>query len=240
MTKKEIIERGYIDQYVLGLTTEEENNEVERMANLYPEIQELINDARHRICSNFNRNLTQPALRSSLLTKRRVMLWSALVVSFFSIGFCFLCREHFYLQENYSMQCEQLAREQEKLTQLASFTRMASEQSNFLHAPATQRIKLKGVEKYPEAEVMVFHCENTGKMMLRVIDLPTLPEGQHYEVWAKQPGMENQMVGKLMPPIRYDSLYSLTPVLNCATLEMTSVDPYTMYSLPVCMATLAK
>ena len=138
------------------------------------------------------------------------------------------------------MQCEQLAREQEKLTQVASFNKMAIEQANFLHAPATQRIKLKGVKKYPEAEVMVFHCENTGKMMLRVIDLPNLPTGQHYEVWAQQPGKENQMVGKLMPPIRYDSLYPLSPVLNCATLEMTSVDPYTMFSLPVCMATLAK
>ncbi|HUR31094.1 MAG TPA: hypothetical protein VMZ69_06655 [Saprospiraceae bacterium] len=238
MTKKEIIERGYIDQYVLGLTTDEENSEVERMANLYPEIQERINDARHRICSNFNRNLTQPALRSSLLTKRRVMLWSALLVSFFSIGFCFLCKEHFSLQETYSMQCEQLAREQQKLTQLASFSKMANEQANFLHAPATQRIKLKGVDKYPEAEVMVFHCENTGKMMLRVIDLPELPSGQHYEVWSQEPGKESQMVGQLVSPIRYDSLYTLSPVLHCATLEMKSVDPYTMFSLPVCMATL--
>lgn len=240
MTKKELIDKGYIDQYVLGLTTDEENTEVERLAHLYPEIQFQINTARQRICSNFNRNLTQPALRSSLLTKRRVLLWSGLVVSFFSIGFCFLCKEHFLLQEDYTLQCEKLAREQAKVIQLASFSKMANEQSDFLHAPETKRVKLKGDEKYPEAEVMVFHCENTGKMVLRVIDLPVLQTGQHYEVWAHQAGSENIMVGQLQTPVRFDSLYALDPVLYCDGLEITGVDPYTMNSWPVCMATLNK
>ena len=236
MTRKELIERGFIDQYVLGLTTDEENVEVERLAHLYPEIQEQINSARQRICSNFNRNLTQPALRNSLLTKRRVILWCGLLVSFFSIGFCFLCREHFSLQENYTEQCEKLALEQAKVIQLASFSKQASEQANFLHAPATQRIKLKGAEQYPDAEVMVFHCENSGKMMLRVIDLPAIPDGHHYEVWAQQAGKENLMLGQLMPPVRFDSLYTLAPLLNYESLEIMSVDPYTMNSMPVCMA----
>jgi hypothetical protein len=240
VTKKELIERGYIDQYVLGLTTEDENTEVERLANLYPEIQHQINEARNRICSNFNRNLTQPALRSSLLTKRRVILWAGIVVSFFSIGFCFLCREHFTLQETYTQQCEKLAREQAKVIQLASLTQMATEQSDFLHSPQTHRIKLKGVDKYPEAEVMVFQSENTGKMMLRVIDLPVLPQGHYYEVWARQADKGNFRVGQLFPPVRFDSLYLLAPAANWTSLEITSIDPSTMTEIPVCMATIDK
>lgn len=238
MTRKELIEKGYIDQYVLGLTTELENTEVERLANLYPEIQELINESRTRIFSKFNRNLTQPALRSSLLTKRRVILWCGLLVSFFSIGFCVLCREHFSLQENLTMQREKLAREQAKVIQLASFSKMASEQADFLHAPGTERVKLKGCDNYPEAEVMVFHCENTGKMMLRIVDLPELNQGQHYEVWAHKPDREDILVGQLMPPLRYDSLYALAPVLDCDELLISSVDPFTMETLTVCMATM--
>ena len=234
MTRKELIEKGYIDQYVLGLTTDEENTEVERLANLYPEIQEQINVARHRICSNFNRNLTRPALRSSLLTKRRVLLWSALVVSFFSIGFCFLCREHFSLQENYTMQREQLVREQAKVTQLASFSRMTSEQSNFLNDSDTRRIKLKGTEDFPEAEAMVFYCEKTGKMMLRVIDLPDVSQGRRYEVLAHTDENSIVKVGELSVPVRFDSVYSLDPVSYWDTLEITSVDPYMMDSVSVC------
>jgi len=240
VTKKELFEKGYIDQYVLGLTSEEENIEIERLANLYPEIQEQINSVRTRICSSFNRNLTQPALRSSLLSKRRVILWAGLLVAFFSIGFFFLCREHYSLQENYTEQCEKLAREQQKVTQLASFTRMANEQANFLHAPGTHRVKLKGCDNFPEAEVMVFYCEDTGKMMLRVIDLPELAPDHHYEVWANEPEKEKYLVGQLLPPIRYDSLYTLEPALNCASLEIMSVDPYTMNFSSVCMATMNK
>ncbi len=240
MTRKELIEKGYIDQYVLGLTTEEENTEVERMANLYPEIQKQINDARNRIFSKFNRNLTQPNLRSSFLTKRRIILWCGLVIAFFSIGFCYLWQEHFSLQENYTVQREKLVREQAKVTQLAFFSRMASEQADFLHSPGTERVKLKGCDNYPEAEVMVFHCENTGKMMLRVIDLPMLPPGHRYEIWAQQHDNRDLLVGQIMPPVRFDSLYALDPVLDCRELHITSVDPYTMDTVSVCMATMNK
>ena len=238
MTRKELIEKGYIDQYVLGLTSEVENNEVERLANLYPEIQQKINEARHKICSSFNRNLTQPAIRNSMLTKRKVMLWAGMIVSLFSIGFCFLAREHFSLQQNYSMQCEELAREQAKATQLASMNRMAIEQSNFLHAPETHRIKLKGVEEYPEAEVMVFHSGKSGKMMLRVIDLPVLPVGQYYEVLAIQQDSTEVLLSRLEPPVRFDSLYNLSPLVNYESLKINSVDPNTMSSIPICAANL--
>ena len=238
MTRKELIEKGYIDQYVLGLTSEVENNEVERLANLYPEIQQKINEARHKICSSFNRNLTQPAIRNSMLTRRKVLLWAGMIVSLFSIGFCFLAREHFSLQQNYTMQCEELAREQAKATQLASMNRMAMEQSNFLHSSETQRIKLKGVEEFPEAEVVVFHGKNTGKMMLRVIDLPALPRGQYYEVIAGQQDSTEILLSRLEQPVRFDSLYSLLPLLNYQTLRINSVDPESMSSSPICTANL--
>lgn len=238
MTRKELIEKGFIDQYVLGLTTDDESAEVERIANLYPEIQTQINQARATICSKFNRNLTQPALRSSLMTKRRVIIWCGLLVSFFSIGFCFLCKEHFSLQEDYTVQCEQLAREHAKVIQLASFSKMASEQVDFLHSPGTQRIKLKGCDNYPEAEVMVFQCENTGKMMLRVIDLPRLDAGQHYDVLATQKDKSDILIGQLLPPIRFDSLYTLDPTLNCSSLEINLVDVETLATTPVCIATI--
>lgn len=236
MTKKELIEKGLIDQYVLGLTTEEESYEVERIAILYPEIQVQINEARQLIYTKFNRDLTQPAIKTSSTIKRRVILWAGLVVSFFSIGFCFLCRDHFTLQEDFTEQHEKLVREQAKVIELASFSKKVTEQALFLQSPGTQRIKLHGCENYPEAEVMVFQCENTGKKLLRVIDLPLLPEGRHYEVWAQQPDSMSTLIGQLKPPISFDSLYTLSPVTNCASLEITSVNPRTKASTPVCVA----
>jgi len=240
LTKKEIIENGWVEKYVLGLTSEEESSEVERLATLYPEIQENINITRNKIFSKFNRSLTQPALRKSFMNKRKMNILTIVIVSLFSLGFCFLAREHFSLQAIYSEQGRKLAQEQAKVNQLASFTQFASEQSDFLHCADTRRIKLKGCVASPNSEVMVFQSVKTGRMMLRVIDLPELPVGQHYEVWAQQPDQQDRLIGQLEPPLRFDSLYMLDAILYSSGLQITSIDPVTHKSLQVCLASLSK
>lgn len=239
MTRKEIIEKGYIQQYILGLTSEQESAEVERLALLYPDIQERINQARNEVCSSFNRNLTKPAMASSFLTKRRVLLWSAIIISFFSIGFGVLCREHLSLVHDYDRQARQLAMEQAKVSRLASFNKVASEDADFLHAIGTRRIRLKGCGKTPDAEVMVFRCVYTGKTKLRVIDLPELKAGDKYQVWMQHPEMPDKLIGELEAPLRYDSLYALEPVHKFSSLQITSMDPATNTARPVCLATTA-
>jgi hypothetical protein len=235
LTKKEILEGGWVEKYLLGLTTENESSEVERLAALYPEVQESINLSRNKICGTFNRNLTQPALRNTLMNKRRMMILTIAGVSLFSLGFCLLCREHFSLKNNYTIQSQKLALEQAKVSELVSQTK---ERSLFLHSATTKRIKLKGCGDFPDAEVMVFKCEKSGKMMLRVIDLPELPIGEHYQVWALQADQENRLIGELEPPLRFDTLYVLEPILNSSSLQINSIDPLTKKSMQVCLASL--
>ncbi len=240
MTKKELIEDGWIDKYVLGLTTEDESVEVERLASLYPELQEQINQARTKLLGTFNRSLTRPALRHSMLTKRRILMGSALLISIVLAGFAFLCREHFYLKEDYHTQYEKLAAEQAKVKRFANDSRKANERASFVNSATTKRIKLKGCESSPDAEVLVFHCKLSGKMMMQVVDLPELPSGQHYEVWAQHPELVDRKVGQLHPPVRYDSLYILDTALYYTSLQISSVDPVTRLSEPVCLATIKK
>jgi hypothetical protein len=240
LTKKELIEGGWIDKYILGLTSDEESQEVERIAALYPDVQDEINRSRSRICGKFNRNLTQPALRHSLLSKRRILYGAGISVVLLIGAMTFICREHFSLQRDFSYQSQMLAEKEAHVNQLASFSRMASEQSVFLHAPDTKRIKLKGCEPTPEAEVMVFQCGVSGKMMLRVIDLPELASGQHYEVWAHHHDDTRRLVGKIAPPLRFDSLYVLDTALHFTSLEINSVDPMTQESMPVCLASILR
>lgn len=240
MTKKELIEGGWIDKYILGLTSETESEEVERLANIYPDVQAQINRSRSQICGKFNRNLTQPALRSSFLTKRRVLYGSGLAVFVLMAGMAFLYQQHCLLRNNYVCQAQRLADDEEKLLQMSSFSKMSTERSNFLHAPHTQRIKLKGCASTPDAEVMVFQCKVTGKMMLRIIDLPELKSGQHYEVWAQSPGQDDRLLGKINPPVNLDSLYVLDTALHLSTLQISTMDPATMLSEPICMAAVSK
>ncbi len=239
MTKKEIIENGWVEKYVLGLTTEEESSEVERLASLYPEIQDSINTARNKICSKFNRSLTQPALRNSFMNKRKMMILTVTGVSLFSLGFCFLCREHFSLKKEYSARCVQLAQEQAKVNQLASATKLTSEHSCFLHSPDTRRIRLKGCDAYPDAEVVIFQDVKTGKMMLRIVDLPELKEGNYYEVWTQQDTKPDRLIGLLKPPLSYDSLYTMEPTVYSSGLVINSIDSVTHQPLPICLASLS-
>lgn len=238
LTKKELIEGGWIDQYVLGLTSEEESAEVERLAALYPDVQEQINQARHKVCGTFNRNLTRTAMRHSFLTKRKVITGSAVVVLLVLGGFAFLCKEHFTLRKDYHSQCEKLAQEQARAAELSSVSKKLTERAKFVNSNTTKRIKLKGCDAAPEAEVLVFHCKLTGKMMMQVIDLPVLPEGQHYEVWAHHPKHLDRKVGMIESPVRYDSLYVLDTVSQYTALQISSFDPVQLTSEPVCLATV--
>lgn len=240
MTKKELIEGGWIDKYILGLTSETESEEVERLANIYPDVQAQINRSRSQICGKFNRNLTQPALRFSFLTKRRVLYGSGLAVFILLTGLAFLYKEHCSLQDSYYSQAQRLADDEEQLIRLSSFSKMENERSLFLHAPQTKRIKLKGCAYTPDAEVMIYQCRMTGKMMLSVIDLPELKNGQYYEVWAQSPDQDDRLLGKIIPPIKVDSFYVLDSALHFNALQITTVDPGTMQSEPICMAAVSK
>ena len=240
MTKKELTEDGWIDKYVLGLTSEEESSEVERLALLYPEVQEQINASRQKICSNFNRNLTRPALRHSFLTKRRVLVGSGIVVLLALTGFAFMWLEHFSLIKTYNSQCAKLAEEQAKVDKFASATRKVTERSSFINSKTTDRIKVRGCESTPDAEVLLFKCRLSGKMMLQVVDLPPLPQGHHYEVWTLHSDSTDRMLGQIQPPIKYDSLYVLDAALHCSDLQITDVDPVNNISQAVCMASVRK
>jgi len=240
LTKKELIEGGWIDKYVLGLTSDIESDEVERLALLYPDVQGEINRTRGRICGKFNRNLTQPALRHSLLTKRRVLYVSGITVLLLLTGIAFLYKEHCSLKDSYHLQAQQLAEDEAKLTRFSSFSKIKNDRSVFLHAPQTNHIQLKGCDYTPNAEVMVFQCRMTGKMMLSVIDLPELKTGQYYEVWAQNPDQDDRLLGTILPPIRLDSFYILDTALHFKSLQITTMDPVTMQSEPICMAAVFK
>jgi hypothetical protein len=177
---------------------------------------------------------------SSFLTKRRVLLGSAAAVIIVLTGFAFLWQEHFSLRKNYFSQCEKLAEEKAKVDELSNVSRKVSERSIFINSSTTERIKVRGCESTPDAEVLLFQCKLSGKMMLQVIDLPQLPEGHHYEVWTQHADNTDRMIGVIEPPIKYDSLYVLDSALHFSSLQITDVDIINNSSEPVCMASVKK
>ncbi|MEP6647260.1 MAG: anti-sigma factor [Saprospiraceae bacterium] len=238
MTRKEIIENGWVEKYVLGLTSEQESSEVERLANLYPEIQDNINETRNKICGKFNRNLTQPALRDTMMNKRKMMTFTVIGVVIFSLGFAFLCREYFSLKAGYTEQGNILAIEEAKLYQMNAFAQSASDLSTFIHASDTKRIKLAGTALFRDAEAMVFRSDKSGRMLFRIVELPALSAGQSYEVWGKQRPKPDRLVGLIKPPLKYDLLYALDSMTFTTGLQVVRVDNDKNPAQVVCEAML--
>lgn len=237
LTKKELLEGGWIDQYILGLTTESESRDIERLAHLYPDVQEAINSARGRLCSSFNRGLTRPALRYAFLTRRNVLVAFVLVISVSLGTIAFLSRKHFSLWRDYRAQVDSLALARSQNLALTEETRHAVELSKFVNAENTKRIQLRGCEDVPDAEVVVYKCVLTGKMMLRVIELPRPPRDGYFDIWAHSAAGDKR-IGQLKPPIRYDSLYVLETAPVATSLVITAMDPVTGHSQPVCLHAL--
>ena len=236
MTRKELTDGGWIDKYILGLTSDQESHEVERLATIYPDVQEEINRARTQLCGKFNRGLTQPALRNRFVTKRRLLYGSALVIIILCGGLLWLWKAHFALQQEYQTQQDKLEEDEAKLTQFAALNRVAADNSEFLHKDDTKRIRLTGCGTTPDAEVMIFQCMESGKMKLRVIELPPLQRGHYFEVTALRGDTRHEKLGRIYAPVRYDSLYVLNASLPHEGLRIDMIDPASKSTTPVCLA----
>lgn len=240
LTRKELIEGGWIDKYILGLTSDEENHEVERLATIYPDVQEEINSARGRLCGKFNRSLTQPAMQNRFITKRRLLYGSGIVIFLLCAGLFWLWNEHFALKQEYISQREKLMEDEVRLSKFAALSKLAADNAAFLHADHTKRIRLMGCGSTPDAEVMVFQCQESGKMMLRVIELPDLERDQYFEVRGVQADQADELLGRLYAPVRFDSLYVLNASLASSTLQINVVDPVTQARVPVCLSAVSQ
>jgi hypothetical protein len=230
-----LIDGGWIDKYILGLTSEAESHEVERLATIYPDVQEEINRARTQICGKFNRGLTQPAMRTRFITRRRLIYGSAFVILLLSAGLFWLWNKHFTLKQEYLSQREKLEEDEARLSQFAALHRVAADNAEFLHKDDTRRIRLAGCGATPDAEVMIFQCMESGKMKLRVIELPELQRGNYFEVSAHHGDTMNEMLGRIYPPVRYDSLYVLNATVPSVALRIDMVDPETRSAVSVCL-----
>ncbi|MEO6132576.1 MAG: hypothetical protein ABIQ02_12055, partial [Saprospiraceae bacterium] len=80
----------------------------------------------------------------------------------------------------------------------------------------------------------------TGRMLLRIVELPSLPQGQYFEVWSEQKPKPDRLVGLIKPPLRYDILYTLDSMINASALLVKGVANAQGKSLVVCQASIVE
>lgn len=198
------MQSGLLEQYVLGLTTEEESAEVEQYAAIFPEVEEEINllrsamkhYAQEQIAQLDSKNEKSAASSptSSNTHSSPTSASHSRAIWFLAIGFLLsgVLSFHFYRQHrNSRVQMEHL-RSNIKNIQHAyqADLRDLNTQLEFLLHGHTHYLQLRGTPLSPRADVRVFWNEASQKAFLQVLYLPPLPKGKQYHIWA---GIEGEM-----------------------------------------------
>ena len=208
MLIKEFIESGILEQYVLGLTSDNERSEVERMVNAHPEIKTALEEIENSLetyaqlnaqplpehlakkilntvdsIQNDDADLSKPISQTKPGFNWPVVVLSGLFI--FSIISLFLLN-----QRNQSIQQKLDQTEAEMQIQLADCDNQKERldqveaQLRILRDASFYPVILKGTPKAPEAIAAVYWDEQNKQVYLDVRNLPPPPADKQYQLWA--------------------------------------------------------
>lgn len=202
MDIREYIESGILEQYVAGLLSDEENKEVDRMAEKHPEIyqeiiairasmnnysrstgrtpsSEILRKAQEEILNKKVAALRKPEETSESTSNKRfgidIFKIAATVLLLVSVGL-----NGFFFSEITSYRAQAIDAEN-RLNDL-------SNQVSFINSAANVKIPLNGLDVSPESYANVFINKNTRDVYIQVGKLPEPPKGHQYQLWADRDG----------------------------------------------------
>lgn len=196
MDKKRFLQSGLLEQYVLGLTTEEENEEVERYARAFPDIQSEIDLLRKAVrqyaeaevgLPKGNKQSERPRSnhRNSVPTAPSRGQWlAAACLALFGILGLF----YFYQAKSTEAELARLSGEfstfKEDCQDHQQDLRELERRLSFFQHNQTAFVYLNGTDRAPNLKVRVFWNEEEAEALLQVLSLPKQPRDKQYQIWA--------------------------------------------------------
>ncbi len=199
MNKEQFLETGLLEQYILGLTDEEETELVEKYLNQYPELKEKVQDAQQSL-EQYARQYAlrppeelrervvrevrhfEPATQSFSFDWRKWVSYAALIA--LTAGLFFsnraLQRNQNQLQKA-NLQLTECQREKNDLTESAAIAAFFSDQG-------TQTIYLGGSAPSGGEHAIAYWNIDDQKAFVNIADLPEPPEGKQYQIWVDVDG----------------------------------------------------
>lgn len=201
MEIKDIISSGLLEMYVTGLTTEQENTQVEFWKKQYPEVAQELSaieksleafafahsippavDLKSKIEQSIQSEFKIQPLSSGkvytispywkLLAAASVIL--LLVSGVLNYVYYNRLQDSIVAQENYR---QELFAQNDKVEQLnQNFTVIQSKYS--------EPVALHGLPAAPDAAAKIFWMKNTGDVYIDASNLPEAPEGMQYQLWG--------------------------------------------------------
>lgn len=218
MDKATFLKSGLLEQYVLGLTTQEEARMVEQFVARHPDIRqelETLQEAMEAYASQYVAS-PPPELRDQVIDLARatpsangggLRRWLAPAFALlFGIAalLLFIDRQNL-LNSHRELHELHLAMEQDCLEKRKQCNETEAYQA-FLQHTHTHAVPLRGTAIAPESMVMVFWNPLQKKAVLLVDQLPDAPQGHTYQLWAD---VEGEMIN--------------AGVFDCGTKSMQTV-----------------
>lgn len=218
MDIKTYISSGVLENYVLGLLSEQEHNEVVQMQERYPEVKAYVLSLENTLeaYGRLHAVTPPPALKDSIMEGIReqkaskekkaqldeakleklhaqnnsTQLWRRMAIAACIILLCSLGLNVFLGSENRENeeQYQQLAADHQQLVADSAtiYDRLArtEQKLQILSNPDLLPVVMKGVAQHPDVNATVYWNKTDRTVYLGKSELPALPAGKIYQLWA--------------------------------------------------------
>ena len=208
MEAKDLISSGILEQYVLGLTSSEENDIVESNIIKYPEVKielDKISDSLEKYASiysvepskkvkedlfkliekstNTNREeITDPVKKSAPVYKINSYLKFAAAACFFLLVGSVLLNISLYKKNKQSN--SEIASVKEELNAQKQVAIDMNREISVVKNKMAMPVVLKGTPHSPESVAKIFWMKNSGEVYVDPSNLPNIPSDKQYQLWA--------------------------------------------------------
>ncbi len=199
---EEYINSGILEQYAMGFTTEEQNQEIAQLLQEYPQLQKELRDIENSL-EIFGQQYAKPMpayLKDRIM--RNIEFEKSMkrggsdsdrgisqYIFYIAIPALIIACFYFWYEENdrqneLNRQKEQLEELQIKSLNDSLALIECSTQLDVLRNKSQQRILLKGTNNSPQSFAAVYYDTLAQRIYLDVLELPEIPAHKQYQLWA--------------------------------------------------------
>lgn len=189
MDKEQFLRSGLIEQYVLGLTTPEEAEMVERYMRAFPEVAKKVASLKQDMDAYAAHHFPEIAPSAVVKTNTpKSSRWPGLAIaaSVFLLAGCTVLA-YAWQQADRKNQAAELALEGCRAEH--NHCLQTAEMLALLEHVDTRPIYLNGTPVLPQAKALVYWNHTAKSAYFNAINLPEAPHGHQYQIWADVAGV---------------------------------------------------
>ncbi|MEO0339595.1 MAG: anti-sigma factor [Bacteroidota bacterium] len=239
MSKKEFLNTGLLEQYVLGLTESEESQIVEQHLDLYPELRNEVFSMQNALEEYAKQYAiaTPSGLKSNILNEidrlddfsegghhisdnssRMGYSWSTWVgyaaLALITLGYFYQTNRLKSTQDKLEYQVAALETCNDNIAELEKSQAIYA----FLSMPSTQAVTLSGTANAPQASSWVYWNEEEQNAYVNLGSLPQPPQDKQYQIWAD---VEGKMISVGLLDEQRTELQQISYIANAESLNVT-------------------